>query len=530
VWFALQAGTPSEAYNIAQYADIGGPVDERLMTLAIHQARAEMDAARVVLVEASMSLTDQRGQVTDGLPQQLVLPVGDPDLEVVDLAGRADAAVKARRLMREDTLRPLDLMRDPLYRLTLFRLSGHRFFLYLRIHHIAIDGAGAVAVVHRLAEIYTALSWGVVCPPQSGQGLDFLLRQESAYRRSAAFDRDREYWRGQLTGAREPASFSPRSAMASPGSLRSTGRVTVAGLDQLRDAARQARTAWQAGLVAAVAAYLYRISGDGEVVLGFPVACRTSEDLRNTPGVLANVVPLRLSVTADLSMIDLVRQTSNRMREVLRHQRFRHEDMRRLVAIPPGVNLFGPVVNVKAFEYDLRFGEARATMHNIHPGPVEDLSIDVYIDDENGGLRIDVEGNPACYDDVELRKHRDRFLRLLDELSADPGRLIGEVDLLSATEREQILVGWNDTAAGVAARALPELFEAQVARTPGAIAVVFEDTVISYSELNLRANRLAHLLIGRGVGPERVVAIALPRSVELRSPQIGVGSNLTLTN
>ena len=177
--------------------------------------------------------------------------------------------------------------------------------------------------------------------------------------------------------------------------------------------------------------------------------------------------------------------------------------------------LFGTSVNVMAFDHELLFAGLRTTTRNLSNGPVQDLSIVVYDRSNSNELGIDFDANPALYSADELASHQQRFLRLLEAIAANPGQRIGRLDLLEPEERRQILVDWNSTACEVPDTTLPALFEAQVERSPEAIALVFEESTLSYAELNAQANRLAHFLIGEGIGPEDLVALALPRSIEM---------------
>src|SRR5207237_5920529 len=130
-------------------------------------------------------------------------------------------------------------------------------------------------------------------------------------------------------------------------------------------------------------------------------------------------------------------------------------------------------------------------------------------------LRLAVTYDPDLFDAATVERMVRHLQVLLEAVAADPTLPLGRIDILSGQERHQVLEAWNDTALDVPAATFPELFEAQVARTPDATALVFGDTALSFAELNARANRLAHHLIARGAGPERIVALALPRSVEI---------------
>jgi nonribosomal peptide synthetase DhbF len=200
----------------------------------------------------------------------------------------------------------------------------------------------------------------------------------------------------------------------------------------------------------------------------------------------------------------------------LDHQLYQLADLRRtLGGSADDRSLFGLSLNFMRFDYDFRFAGHSAVAHNLSLGPVENLSIAVYDHADSGPVRIDFDANPACHELRDVADHQRRFLRLLEAAVADAGRPIGTLDILGAEERRTILETWNATSRVIAPATLPELFAAQVARTPDATAVVFEGRSLSYRELDGRANALAHHLRSRGVGPEVVVGLCLERSLEM---------------
>ena len=272
-----------------------------------------------------------------------------------------------------------------------------------------------------------------------------------------------------------------------------------------------------------MAIYLHRMKGVSEVIFGLPVLGRLGSAARRVPNMMANVVPLRLVLKPSMSVSDLVRQVSREVRQVLRHQRYRGEDLRRdLQCSGTGQRLFGPTVNVLMSEYDLRFAGYPVTMHNLSNGPIDDLSLSVYMYSEGDKWQIDLDANPRLYTAEDLADHWQRLLRLLDRVAEDSACPIGSIDLLAPQECHQILIEWNDTAHPLPETTLPELFESQVTKTPDATAVVFEDTSLTYAQLNARANQLAHYLIKLGVGPKDIVALVLPRSLEMIITPLGV--------
>jgi nonribosomal peptide synthetase DhbF len=171
-------------------------------------------------------------------------------------------------------------------------------------------------------------------------------------------------------------------------------------------------------------------------------------------------------------------------------------------------------VNIMPFDYDLRFDGHPATAHNLTNRPVEDMSIVLYDRSDSRELRIDFNGNPGIYSADHLASLQQRFLKLLAAL-ADPDQRIGSLDILAPEERRTILQEWNDTSRAIPSATLPDLFAAQVAKTPDATAVVYEDQSLSYGELDARSSQLAHHLRDLGVGPDVVVGICVERSLEM---------------
>src|SRR4029077_15546678 len=261
----------------------------------------------------------------------------------------------------------------------------------------------------------------------------------------------------------------------------------------LRAVARHARAALPQVIVAATALYLHRLTSAQDLVLGLPVMGRLGAISRRTPGMLSNVLALRLKVHPGVSLAELLSQVAQQIRRALLHQRDRTEDLLRdLGLLAHDQKLFGTSVNVMPFDYDLRFAGHRTTAHDLANGPVDDLSILVYDRADSNGVRIDFDANPALYSIDELANHQQRFLRLLGTIAADLSQSVGRLELLAPEERHQLLFEWNATACDLPQITLAALFEAQVERNPEAIALVFEESRLSYAELNLQANRLRY--------------------------------------
>ncbi|WP_051712775.1 non-ribosomal peptide synthetase [Spirillospora albida] len=504
VWYAQQLA-PQTPIHIAQYIEFEGVFDHGLFDRVARIAAHEGLAMNARLVER------------DGIPHQILDPDATATIPLLDLSAEPDPRAAAQAWMDARMKAPLPLDGERLYDTMLLRLGRELHWWFIRVHHVAQDAYSGSLVSRRAAEIYTSLANGGAYEPAELGDYRRVLAEEIAYRESERFERDRAYWTERF--ADRPVAVSLSDEMAEPTADYLT-RITVIppdGTAALAAGARRLRTATQGLAIAATAAYVARMTGTEDVILGLAVSGRTSEIARETPAMLATVLPLRVRVGPDMTVEELVRTVTRASARALRHQRYRREDLLRdLKLLGERRRLHGPVINIMAFDYRLDFAGLPARMHAITTGPIDDLSINIYDNFDGTGMRVDFDAHPDLYGEAEVAAHQERYIRFLRALGeVDPATPLREVDLLDDAERALVLDAWNDTARPVAPAVVPELVEAQAARTPDAPAVAHGDAVLAYRELNARANRLARHLIARGVGAEDFVALALPRDENL---------------
>ncbi|MGH3711127.1 MAG: condensation domain-containing protein, partial [Pseudonocardiaceae bacterium] len=503
IWFAEQKLDPrNRVYKIGEYVEICGPVDPVSFETALRRVVCEADSLRVRIVERP----EGPGQVVDAFLDWL--------LPVVDVSGEADPRKAALDWMTADVSRPMDLTRGPLFSYALIKSGADRFWWYQGYHHIVMDGFGLSLVARRVADVYTALAHGRPCEEKTFGSLRQLLDCDVIYRASERFTQDRAYWLDRFSDRPEPTGIAGRSSGAPESFVHQTAWLSQPDADRLRVTARRAKVPWSLIMIAATAVYVHRLTGAQDVVVDLPVTARQDPISESVPATVSNVLPLRLSVRPDMSLSRLLRQTMQEVREVLAHQRYRGEDLYRDLGLRSRIGTyFAPTINVMSFDYNLRFAGHRSTTHNVAGGLVDNLSIAIWDRKEESGLRLDWHAHPEVCSQHELAAHQRRFLVLLEAIAAtDPDQPVGRIDILSTAERCQLLIDWNNTAVAVPPITLPELFEQQVTHTPDDTAVIDGDTTLTYTQLNTRANRLAHALIERGIGPEHIVALALPRA------------------
>ncbi|RTE06428.1 amino acid adenylation domain-containing protein [Paenibacillus whitsoniae] len=505
IWYAQQLDPHNPMYNTGEYVDVHGLVDLTTFEAALRQVLAEAEALHVRFEE------DHEG------PWQVFTPNAGWTLAYVDLSGDPNSFEQAKAWMNADLSRPRQLTEGPLFTEALFKIGPERFLWYQRIHHIVIDGYGFSLLTKRVAQVYTAM---MQHQPYLNGGFGSwqrVLDEDESYRSSDKAEADRRFWLDRFADEPDAVSLSDRTPRSSHRVVRQSAELSAAEASSLRQSAQLHKAAWPEVVLAAAATYVHRLTGAEDVILGLPMMSRLGSVSLNTPGMVMNIVPLRVHVRPAMALSELVRQIALEIREVRKHQGYRHEELRRdLKRVGDARRLFGPMVNMMPFDSGLQFNGSPGYNHHLSAGPVDDVAINVYPHAEGTGLQIDFDGNPELYSEEELRAHHRRFIHFLGNVAAaQPHESVGAIELLEEGERADGLTRWNDTARLVPQARTVDLFEEQVLRTPSGVALVHEEEAVSYAELNTRANRLARFLIARGAGPQRIVAIAVPRSVDM---------------
>ncbi|MFF9690842.1 amino acid adenylation domain-containing protein [Streptomyces sp. NPDC014623] len=518
IWLAQQIDPDSSVYNIVFALDLRGDVDLARLTASVRQAVEEAESLHVCVSH------------DNGALRQTPVPV-PVDVPVVDLRDAPDPEAAAAGWMAADRGRPVDLARGPLFAQALLRLADDHVSWYQRYHHIVTDGMGAALITRRAGEFYTA---GDQEPAPCDWSLSRLVDADRAYRSSGRHQEDRAYWLGRMADRPEPVRLVERAPSPMTRRLRRTVELSAEVTDRLSAAAENADVRVSRLLIAAVAAYLHRVSGERDLVLGLPIAAREGAVSAGIPGMLSNIVPLRVSVHPGTTGAELLADVRHAVAEAVAHGRYRVEDLARELGLADGVSeLVGPTVNILPRPEDLRFSEHDAELDPVWLGPVSDLALS-FVESQGGtGIRVHIDADADVCDEETLRAHERRFLTLLDALAEGLDHPVGRIELTSGAERARILDGFGVSPRKTAELSWPAAFERQVRRTPDAVALVCEEQVgsssgclprtesgggsrkMTYAELNAAANRLARLLAARGVGTEDVVAVAVPRSPDL---------------
>ncbi|WP_327120821.1 amino acid adenylation domain-containing protein [Streptomyces sp. NBC_01341] len=541
VWYGQLVDQESPKFNIGECFEIDGGIDESLFAAALGRAAAFCDSLNTEFVT--------RGETV----RQRVVHRSPDDtgrLRIVDLSEAGDPAAAAERYMAED-MATVDRLDAPRHHFALMRLGPTRHYWYIRYHHIAVDGLGGAVFARTVADLYTRAARGedldTIEPPAGA--LRDLSADEEDYRSSDRYAADRAYWTGKFadaatdggtegsgaggaTGARGGPSLIRRrtdvpAPAGSPGAdvrLHTGETLPLAVLDDLRRLAAGNRTSWTAVLVSAVAAYVGRVTGTQDVAVGLASNGRHG-GLRHIVGMTANILPLRLAVTADMTVGALVRAVTAEMRGALRHRRFSREQLARELRTTDGAaRLTGVVVNIMGYDYDLDFAGSSAASRVLSIGPVDDVSLFVSERSEGTGPLIGFDTNPEIYHPDDVRLHQQAIVSFLSALAAaEPDTLLRDLPFVDDTSAGLLLAQGRGTGlpADTVARNLPEAFGAQVNRTPDAPAVVDGGDTLSYRQLERAANGLSAALAGRGIRAEDGVGVLVGRSAAVVSASLG---------
>ncbi|MGG0302265.1 amino acid adenylation domain-containing protein [Bacillus albus] len=505
MWFAQQLDPLNPIYNTGEYVEISGNINREIFELAVRNAVTEAEALHVRFEE------DEIG------PWQVIEEL-QFHMHFIDVRKEENPEEAAKVWMKNDLSMPVDLKTDTLFTEALIQVENNRFFWYQRIHHIVMDGYGFSLLSQKVAKEYTTLIEETNKKEKPFGSLSKIVQEDIEYRDSKQFLEDRAFWLEKFADEPEVVSLAERAPRTSNGFLRETAYLSSSSTKTLLDDINISLTSWPEFIVAVTSIYMHKLTGANDIVLGLPMMGRLGSASIYTPSMVMNLVPLRLTVTPNITVANLLQQVSKEIRDVRRHHKYRHEELRRdLKLLGENQRLFGPLVNVMPFDYGLNFAGNRGITHNLSAGPVDDLSINVYKRFDENELMIHFDANPEVYNGAELALHKERFMNVLELVINDYEKdaSIGSINITLPEENQKVLFEWNETKEAEELIPLPILFEKQVQKNPSKIAVTCNGLDFTYNELNERANKLAHYLVEEGIGPNQFVALVFPRSIEM---------------
>ncbi|GCD31703.1 enterobactin non-ribosomal peptide synthetase EntF [Klebsiella pneumoniae] len=505
IWMAERLSTLPGAWSVAHYVELRGALDPTLLGKSIVAGLQQADTL-------SLRFEEEEGEVWQWLAADRTF--AEPS--IIDLRTAPDPHRAATERMQADLAQDLRVDGgNPLVCHQLLRVGDDRWYWYQRYHHLLVDGFSFPAITRQIAAIYRAWQRGEATPESPFTPFAEVVDEYQRYAGSEAWQRDKAFWQAQRQALPAPASLS-----AAPLGGRAAGsdiwRMKLEmNADAFRRLASHAPQCQPADLALALTTlWLGRLCNRMDYAAGFIFMRRMGSAALTSTGPVLNVLPLAVHIDARETLADLAMRLAGQLKKMRRHQRYDAEQIVRDSGKAAGDEpLFGPVLNVKVFDYQLDIDGVEAVTHTLATGPVNDLELALF-PDETGGLSLEILANKARYDEAELRRHMARLTALLAQFAADPALRCGEAEMLSADELAR-LAAVNDTVVPLPATTLSALVADQARKTPDAPALADARWQFSYREMRQQVVALAQLLRQRGVKPGDSVAVALPRSVFL---------------
>ena len=531
IWFLSQFAPESSVYNVSFAGRIRSDVD-------IPAFRRAFQA----LVDRHPSLRTTIA-VRSGKPVQQIHEHQPVHFEATDASTWREDELQTRLV--EETQRPFDLERGPVMRVNLFTRSAQEHILLLVIHHIVVDFWSLAVILNELGVLYPAEKAGrpAALPPLDLQYTDFV-RWQSEMLASPAGERLWDYWKKQLAGPLPVLNLPTDRARPPIQTFRGAYHDFTLNDDlarRLRALAKAEGTTLYMVLLAAFELMLFFHSGQEDILVASPMVGRSRAEFEGLVGFFANPVVLRANLSGNPTFRALLGQVRETVLAALDHQDY--PTLRLVQRLRPPRDPSRPplcqtmfvldkphrVTQLAASEFalgdaGLRIDLGGFAMESI---PLErraaTLDLVMLIIETTGSLSASIRFNTDLFDASTIARMAGHFCALLESIVRDPGAAIGDLEILTDAERQQLLVAFNDTKTDyLKDRCLHQLFEEQVQRTPDNVAVVFEGQHLTYAQLNARANQLAHHLQALGVRPEVPVAICMERCSEMIIGILGI--------
>lgn len=502
LWYAQRLDPDNPIYNTGQYLEIEGPLDLDNFREAVAQALAEADALAIRVLD------ERQG------PRQIVDETLRAKLRLIDLRGEPDPRSAAHKWMSDEINTPCDPTRDPLVCEALLIIGTQSYLWYQRIHHLVIDGYGTSLVTGRICDLYAAR---LTKKKMAGAGFGSfveVLREDQAYRNSEQRKLDQQFWIKEFQERQPVVGLGRGRAITAQTYLRHGVALSESFSAALQALSKESGVTWPDILVALIAAYLRRHTGESATTVGVPTMNRMGTTAARTPAMIMNVLPIRLGADETAPLKDHLVETAKTLRRARRHGKYRSEQLRRdLGLLGEDRRLHGPLINILPFSDLPKLPGLATNLHTLGTGAVDDLTFTLRGTALGTSLHLEIDVNPNLFDKEELIEHVERLRTFLDH--AVRASTLAEVPTLTAAEHRHWVEEINDTAHPVEDTTLAALIERTFKRTPQAAALVFGGQTLTYAELENRTDSLIERLTNAGVRRGDIVAVAAPRSFEL---------------
>ncbi|MCA9420481.1 MAG: amino acid adenylation domain-containing protein [Nitrospira sp.] len=520
LWFLDQWEPGNRAYLLTQAWRLQGPLDITALQASLTALVARHETLRTVFVEKN------------GIPTQVIRNEVDVSMTRIDLSSGDPQTRRqqASQIASTDAHRPFDLTTGPLWRIHLLRLDAEEYILLLTLHHIITDLWSMDILFRELSTFYSAQVTGqpAALPPLPLQYADFAIWQRQCLQEKD-LERQLNYWRTQLAGAlpgwEAPTDF-PRPPQPTHRGERLTFTLPVSLTQALQTFSQQEGGTLFMTLLAAFQVLLFRYAGQRDILVGAPIAGRTHSDLEGLIGFFVNTLVIRTQFKGKPTFRAVLQQVRNICLDAYTHQDVPFEKLVEALqpTRDPSRHPFFQIMFQLFSQPD-----AAPSFPGLHitPEPIchqrAKFDLNCTLRETAGILHGTMEYSTDIFVLETIQRLVGHYEQLLEGIVDNPDQQITTLPLLPKAEAQQQLLEWNETAQAYPfTKCIHELIEEQVEKTPDAVAIVFEQKALTYDAFNRKANQLAHHLQRLGVGPEKIVAIAMERSLNLMVGLLGI--------
>ncbi|MBT0724619.1 amino acid adenylation domain-containing protein [Rosenbergiella sp. S61] len=506
IWIADQLSPFHNAFAVAHSITLPGSLNLEMMQHAIQQGLAEADTVNFRFKEC------------EGEAYQYADPDTTFTIECIDLREDPQALATAHALMETDLQSPLRITDNgAAVRQVLMRISNEQWVWYQRYHHLMVDGFSFIALTKRISEIYAHLCQQQPLAATPFTSFDEVVEEYLAYQHSATYQKDKRYWQEKVSQLPDPLSLAQaplNGEIASPQVIRHAIHFSSQQLAPLTQHLAETGLTPVEGAVTLVNTWLAHLTGQQPFSAGFIFMRRMGSAALSAVGPVINVLPMSVGYQPTYRFTEFASLLSKEIKKNRRHQRYDAEQISRDLGMTgDSAPLFGPVLNVKLFDYQLVFEGQEVHTTHLASGPVRDIEIALILDTQ-GALTLEFSANKTRYDEQALLTHIQRLPLIIEQLTAQPDLPLCELNLLSEQEQHQ-LTAINATEVELKDDTLWSMVAEQCRLTPENIALADTQAALSYAQMQQQVIALAATLQQQGVEAGDIVAVALPRSIYL---------------
>lgn len=505
IWLTEQYYKNTSIGNLCGYLLIDDNVDLELLNKTAQKVVEINDSFRIRIV------LDK-----NNIPHQYVSDYHPIELENIYLKSEKELI----ETQKEVASRPFNLIDSQLFNFIPFKLEDNRGGVILNMHHLIADAWSFSLIITQIIDIYKSLLHDEIYEPTCNSYIDYISAEKD-YLSSQKFVNDEAYWNSIFNTAPEISTFPGSKAIHANSTSANRKIFTISKrlASKIQNLCTQKKVSVFNFFMAVFSLYTGRVSNLEEFVIGTPVLNRSNFKEKNTVGMFISTVPYRIKLDQNLQFYEFMSQISQDSRSIFRHQKFPYqnilENVRKLDSSVP--NLYKVLLsyqNARAeksssdFPYTVRW----ETNTNLS----DDINIHIYDLEDSGSFSIAYDYLTKKYSSSDISNVHNRIINIIDQVLDNPEIKLSEISIISETEKKLLLNDFNNTYLPYdKTKTVVDLFEEQVLKTPDKTALIFEDTKLTYSELNEKANQLANFLIESGIKPGSVVAIQLNRSLEM---------------